>query len=474
MHKKYGDVFEFYIFKKRIIMLNRADLAENNVLKQSIKSNYFVRALSRSQGWRELGLTERGIVLNAKFKTWSLNRRFLSHCLGATKYIREIFNVAHNRFLEAEQYLKKVDDNTPLEFSKWFHCLTVDTKIEITTGEKTYALAAYANSLLPPHLQKPVPESSIQSYSEFISSLLYRTSVGRYFTRTPAFLRHHVPGFKHIAERMKKKVAWLDEEVKKLVRKKKELIASMDDKEELKMDLLTLMLTTNTERDTNKVKAREFEEPLDESEIASILIEVFSGGVGTITTALCFTVYYICKHPAVKSRLVSEIDATLSADDNTLTYDSLTTLFPYTSAVMKEAARILTIVPLAVQIASEDDEVAGYKWRAGTTIGVNIGVIHKHEAHWKDPETFRPERFLDEGGDEIQPRTFLPFGGTVRVCPGRVVADKLMKTFLILLFSKFEVELCEPDKELEYAYTLANNCKELKVYLKARITEQNV
>ena len=66
---------------------------------------------------------------------------------------------------------------------------------------------------------------------------------------------------------------------------------------------------------------------------------------------------------------------------------------------------------------------------------------------------------------------FLPFGETVRVCPGRLVADKLMKTFIILLFSKFEVELCEPDKELEYAYTLANNCKGLKVYLKARNTK---
>ena len=75
---------------------------------------------------------------------------------------------------------------------------------------------------------------------------------------------------------------------------------------------------------------------------------------------------------------------------------------------MKEAARVLTVAPLVIQLAFEDNEVAGYKWQAGTPIGVNYGVIHKHTAYWKDPETFRPERFLDECA---KPKMFLPFGG---------------------------------------------------------------
>ena len=133
---------------------------------------------------------------------------------------------------------------------------------------------------------------------------------------------------------------------------------------------------------------------------------------------------------------------------------------------MKEAALVLTVAPVVIQLASEDDEVAGYKWRG--PIGVNHGVIHKHTAYWKDPEIFRPERFLDECTDEIKPRTFLPFGGTVRVCPGKIVAEKVIKTFLILLFWKFEVELCEPDKDIKYTYGMTKKCTELKVYLKAR------
>jgi len=283
MHKQHGDVFEFYATDLRIIMLNRADLAENNILRQSIKSNYFVRAASTSQGWKELGVTEKGILANTKLKSWSLNRRFLSHCLGSTKYLKEIVNVAHKRFSEAEQNWKELGDNTPLELTEWMHAITVDTTIEITTGEHTYALLTYANSLLPPHLQKPLPQSTIESYSEFISQLLYRPSIGRFFSMTPSFLRHYVPGFKQVAARMKIQRKWLDEEVKKIIRSKRKLIESMDDKEELKVDLLSLLLTINTERDTNKIKASEFEEPLDEDEIVPILTEVFAGGVGTVS-----------------------------------------------------------------------------------------------------------------------------------------------------------------------------------------------
>ena len=56
----------------------------------------------------------------------------------------------------------------------------------------------------------------------------------------------------------------------------------------------------------------------------------------------------------------------------------------------------------------------------------------------------------------------------MRACPGKTVAEKVIKTFLILLFSKFEVELCEPDKKIKYTYSMTNQCTELKVCLRAR------
>ena len=53
---------------------------------------------------------------------------------------------------------------------------------------------------------------------------------------------------------MKRRVGWLTEEMKKIMSERKREIESMSEKEELRVDLLSLMLTINTEKDTNKIK----------------------------------------------------------------------------------------------------------------------------------------------------------------------------------------------------------------------------
>ncbi|CAG8536814.1 6084_t:CDS:2 [Paraglomus occultum] len=469
MHKQYGDIFEFYIGSRRLIMLNRVDLGENGVFKQSIKSNnYFLRDAALSQGWEELGWTNRGIIGNRLITDWLFNKRLLSHCLSSTKYLKESVSSIQQIFSEAEGYWKELGDSKPLEFTEWMHCFIVDTQIKLITGQMTYSLSSYYNSVLPPHLKKPLPRQSLEDYSKFMSYLLAWPPTGQFFYFVPPLLRHYVPGIRHIAEWLKMRLKWLESEVAKIVREKKKMIENMDNDEAQELNLLTMLLTINTERDTNKFKVENAERPFTEEEIVEILIEAFIAALDTTTSTLCFLFYNICKHPDVKSRLVAEIDATISSQDNNLDYDSVTTLFPYTNAVMKESARMITVVPLGAQVASKDDEFAGYKWSAGTAVAFNYGVIHRHKAYWKDPEIFRPERFLDEHRDELKPRAFMPFGGTVKSCPGKLLAERLVKTVVILLFSRFEVELCEPDKEVKRKYVLNNRCEELKVYLKAR------
>ena len=73
--------------------------------------------------------------------------------------------------------------------------------------------------------------------------------------------------------------------MKKIMSERKREIESMS-KEELRVDLLSLMLTINTEKDTNKIKSSEFERPLTEEEIVQLLIEVFAGGIDTVSNMI--------------------------------------------------------------------------------------------------------------------------------------------------------------------------------------------
>lgn len=50
---------------------------------------------------------------------------------------------------------------------------------------------------------------------------------------------------------------------------------------------------------------------------------------------------------------------------------------------------------------------------------VKIYDIHHDPKYWDDPEKLEPERFSDENKDNIQSRTFIPFGVGPRNCIGK-------------------------------------------------------
>ena len=78
---------------------------------------------------------------------------------------------------------------------------------------------------------------------------------------------------------MKKEARLLQEEVRGIVQERKKEIENLNEGEELRADLLSLMLTINTQKDLNMVKASEIERPLDDDEIVQLLI---SGGVDSV------------------------------------------------------------------------------------------------------------------------------------------------------------------------------------------------
>ncbi|CAG8609480.1 7838_t:CDS:1 [Ambispora gerdemannii] len=97
-------------------------------------------------------------------------------------------------------------------------------------------------------------------------------------------------------------------------------------------------------------------------------------------------------------------------------------------------------------------------------IFAHIAGIHTHKAHWQEPEKFNPERFL-RGNDTTEKNSFIPFGGGIRLCPGRHVAVATLKMLMVSFFGKYEVELVDPNKPLTTVFKLGNSCQEMKVYL---------
>lgn len=95
----------------------------------------------------------------------------------------------------------------------------------------------------------------------------------------------------------------------------------------------------------------------------------------------------------------------------------------YTLAVLKEALRRYSVVPVVTRSLKAEDELDGRPVPAGTLIVALLQGVHNQ---WAQPAEFRPERFLPGGEYEtfdeaVRPYMFVPFI-QVRWC-GRAGCD---------------------------------------------------
>jgi cytochrome P450 len=126
----------------------------------------------------------------------------------------------------------------------------------------------------------------------------------------------------------------------------------------------------------------------------------------------------------------------------------------YLDAVIKETLRLRPVVPAVARCLAEPTELGGRMFPAGVHITPSIYLLHRRPDLYPDPESFRPERFL-----ERPPGTYewIPFGGGVRRCLGASFALFEMKVVLstILRRAQLAPATASPEQVTRRAVTLA-------------------
>ncbi|KAF6153768.1 hypothetical protein GIB67_001001 [Kingdonia uniflora] len=115
----------------------------------------------------------------------------------------------------------------------------------------------------------------------------------------------------------------------------------------------------------------------------------------------------------------------------------------YLKLVIKETLRLHPPVPLLIpRECRERCEIDGYEIPTKTKVIVNAWAIGRDPEHWKDSESFEPERF--DGGDIDYKGTnfeFIPFGAGRRMCPGILFGIANIELPLVQLLYKFDWKL---------------------------------
>lgn len=145
-------------------------------------------------------------------------------------------------------------------------------------------------------------------------------------------------------------------------------------------------------------------------QLLCMCLDLFQAGTETTSNTLVFGLIYMLNYPRVAQKMREELDSVVGKD-NLPTIQHRSQL-PYTICVVNEILRLSTVAPLAlIHRALKDVAFGEYIIRKDTLALVSIHSLHMDRDYWKDPEVFRPERFMNAEGEIIKHEFyFLPFG----------------------------------------------------------------
>lgn len=182
-------------------------------------------------------------------------------------------------------------------------------------------------------------------------------------------------------------------------------------------------------------------EPFTRDELIDQLGVFFLAGHETTASVLTWVFYILAMQPAVLERLRAELDAVVG--DEEVTFEHIRQL-PYVRAVFRETLRLYPPITFLPRVALEAGTVGPRRLRRGALVMISPWTLHRHRRYWDDAHAFRPERFLPENEDSIQPGTYIPFGGGPHTCVGAGFA--LAESILIIarLARRFDFVIQNP------------------------------
>jgi cytochrome P450 len=169
-------------------------------------------------------------------------------------------------------------------------------------------------------------------------------------------------------------------------------------------------------------------EPMSNEELRDELVTLLVAGHETTATALTWAMRWLLEDPSVLAELREELEA-LGPDPS----PEAIAKAPFLDGVVREALRLIPVIPLVGRVLAKDRTIGGYSLKAGSYLTCSIYLAHRRPEAYPDPLRFNPRRFV---GKKLTPQEFMPFGGGVRRCIGMQFALYEMKMVLARLVTR--------------------------------------
>ncbi|XP_014379041.1 cytochrome P450 2C19-like isoform X1 [Alligator sinensis] len=167
--------------------------------------------------------------------------------------------------------------------------------------------------------------------------------------------------------------------------------------------------------------------------------DLFFAGTETTSTSLRYAIMVLLEHPAVEEKIQEEIDQVIGRERGPTIKDRAE--MPYMDAVIHEVQRYIDLLPLGVpRITSCNTHIHGYHIPKGCTVYPMLSSVLHDPKHFKNPEMFDPEHFLDDKGAVKKNEAFMAFSAGKRMCIGESLARMQLFLFLTAILQNFRLQ----------------------------------
>ncbi|XP_071486366.1 steroid 17-alpha-hydroxylase/17,20 lyase-like [Diadema antillarum] len=397
--KKYGDIFGLKVGQRWMVVLNRKDLIKEAVIKQSVEfaglPDFYSTELFTG-GSKDINFTT---YSDAWKRHRKLGHTALRH-FGTGKPLQKLIS---NVYPKVEKELAE-NDGKPIDPRLLLTLIMYNVLSQICFG-KSYALR-------DPNVEEWMQVNDELNANFGLGLAADFFSWARYVpTSGPRLVKDLTVG------------------LQKLIKTELEQHKQQTYDPDNITDFYSMLLKAqgDAKREGENV------DKLTDDHILLTVLDVFLAGTQTTIDTLYWAFSLMSENPEIQNKVQAEIDSVVGRD-RVPTIEDRGTL-PYTEATLYEMMRYSTVAPVALPHSTMcDAKIRDYVIPRGATVMINIHSMHFDPQEWGDPDSFKPDHFLDEAGTVRQhPSSFMPFGAGRRSCLGEAVA----KADLFLIFSWF-------------------------------------
>ena len=188
---------------------------------------------------------------------------------------------------------------------------------------------------------------------------------------------------------------------------------------------------------------------IDDDELAETLVCTLVAGAESPSGMLSWLLRDLSTHPEVQQRCADEAARVREAHGGISTAKAMNAM-AYIEAAAKETLRLHTPATIVHRTANKDVDLGANRKgergakqvpvAQGQKVGICMHAVHMNEKVWPQPELYRPERHMPDGGVADRDKfAYMPFTGGKRGCPGAPLTYCWAKVVVAAVLERYEL-----------------------------------